>query len=209
MTAEEHNAQVSEINKKFTARAITLGVNALDVASHLVNKWTNGKTSEYMRWFQDQNFDTVLKPEGLDIDQLSDAEICEAVRGERVRIIGEWLPKMDTLTLDGSESGTEVSVPEVAPVAPVADDEDDDMAEALAKLKKKKEEGSRGADAQLIDNQGKLLGEHAIKLEQFDGDIKQLTIAHNETSARLDDAIKVISKQAKKLDLLLTAIKEL
>ena len=149
-----HINLISRCNTAFKDRASALGVQTEDIANHMVGLWTNGQTKGYMAWFQDKTFDHVLKPDDLVTDDMSAQEIEEAVRDARIKTMGEWVDKIATITLDGTEP--EVSIadtePEEEPEKPepkatpdiptVTSDDDDDIdaevADAIAVYKKKK-----------------------------------------------------------------------
>ena len=154
-STQTHINLISRCNTAFKDRASALGVQTEDMANHMVGLWTNGQTKGYMAWFQDKTFDHVLKPDDLVTDDMSASEIEEAVRDARIKTMGEWVDKIDTITLDGTEP--EVSIadtePEEEPKATpaemeayangeaISDDDDDDIdaevADAIAVYKKK------------------------------------------------------------------------
>ena len=213
MEAKEHNEYVSKINVQFQEQAAKLNVKSADIASRCVSIWTDGATNEYMRWFQDTSFEYVIKPEGLNTDQMSDAEIAAAVRKERASVISNWISgdSMDKITLNPNETGHEVSVdqpeeadPEEAFMHKTETEEteevDDAIANAVAKLKKKKEESSAPSD---------ILGPVNERLDA----LEERANSSAKNIGTMQQAIKVLSGRLKKaeagVDALLAAIAEL
>ena len=222
MEAKEHNQFVQSINAAFLSRSKELGIESTKLASHCVSLWTNGNTDEYMRWFQDQSFDCVIKPEGVDTNSMSAEEIASAVRAERVAVISKWLPKMETLTLDSSESGSEVSV-EPAKPEPKPEPEpeaDDAIADAVAKLKRKKEEATSNTSNELLATMAERLDTLEGRLDTTEGQIGQYITStdttiegHTTAIATMHEAIRILSADVKKAEAgiktLLAAISEL
>ena len=216
MTLQEHNTLVTEINEKFTKRSKELGIESVDLAQHMVGIWTNGDT-DYLRWFGDRSFDCVIKPNDLNLDSMSEADIEAAVRAERAAIIREWLPKMDTLVIDSSESGAEVSVepaktePEPEPTAETEPTEapSANIASAVAKLMRKKAEPKDD----MLGPIGERVDTLESRLDATEGQVGTLVTNTQSDMDQLKEAVKILSGRLKKaegdLSALLQAIDQL
>lgn len=205
MKTEEHNKYVQTINVKFGERAKALGVTPPEIASHLVNLWTNGATREYMLWFGDRSFDVVLKPDDVNVDTMSHADIEAAVRKARAETMAEWIPKIDALTLDATEAGSEVSMAPAPEPAPY-----DAIAAAVNKLKKRKEASEPNSMLGPISERVDTL---EGRLDSSEEQVSQLVVSTETEVTALKSAVRALADRLKKaedgVNALLAAIAEL
>jgi len=166
MTPEKVKA-IQAISAAITTRAEEIGCDTVEITKALTLQWTKGASNDYMKWFQDSNFDHVLKPDHIDTSTMSASEIEAAVCDEQLRIIIPAVEYVKTFTFDGDpmagvrdDEEPEVKTPEPEPEAkppaptepikptaaepePEASPASSRAAEAAEKLRKRKEEQSK------------------------------------------------------------------
>jgi FtsZ-binding cell division protein ZapB len=238
MTPEKVKA-IQAISAAITTRAEEIGCDAAEISKALTMQWTGGVSNDYMKWFQDSNFDHVLKPDHIDTSTMSASEIEAAVCDEQLRIIIPAVEYVKTFTFDGepmagmkSNEEPEVKIPEPEPEAkppaptepikpPAAEPEPEASpassraAEAAAKLRKRKEEQNKppaptGISQEDLDEAILAVSESMdAKIKNANKEIAALK-AHNE---ELAEKVLSLSKDNKALrgdlDTLLEVIESL
>lgn len=203
---EEHQSLMEQLTVLLCTKAEQGDYETSQIYAIFVSKVLGEEIADYACWFTDTAFDTVKKPEALDISELSAQEIEQEVLKERCRIIQLWvnmLPEIDC-HLEGAVPAVEqaditvVDPPEDYDDQPDAEDikeadaqreHEDKFAKAVAMLKKPPAQPTAVND-ELVDKIKVKFETLGLVMEEFGDALRkvEVTVERHENDKKEDAA---------------------
>ncbi len=144
---ETHQSLMEQLTVLLSSKAEQGDYESSQIYAIFVSKVLGEEVADYATWFTDTAFDTVKKPEALDISELSAQEIEQEVLKERCRIIQLWvnmLPEIDC-HLEGAVPAVEQA--DITVIDPPEDYDDQPDEEDIKEADAQREQENKFAKA--------------------------------------------------------------